>query len=398
MDWSSYAKLLSFLVVFFTIPRDDPDVSRLMVESLSFEGDRYTQCEIQDSSNKQPTVMARAAEYVSNLIKSGLWVTVDHVQFIESTSTIGSPSLCSHETGQLTAGLTRRHERYYLILASIIFKYSCRLDSGMFAACLVLLLSTYILMHHSSLRGLVTRCRDLLLNTTIQTISCILSSLDSMLMETVEILARGSTACCRTTLLAAVSSLSGVSVDSIWRHLGLHWSMTRRLPSMICMDYTYNSHESISSDLQWSESLCSSHKEDGVSSDITVDDDYGVIRMHECSIIQAHIWSPKSCPHLEGLFRLLLKSCLFKDIHSDIQYTLAILFPTHKITFHRFDLKSELYMLHFCVRRIVLLLICLIAYRFKSPVLSYRWLAGVLHHRIIISNHPTSVDDAQIQH
>lgn len=125
MDWTRVLSCLLGVYLSFTVPKGDPDVSRLLIESLPFEGDLCVHSKLQDSSTQPSTVMARTAEYVRNLITSGLWTTDnDRPRIVDSTS---SSSYCYQDTGRLIPVVPRRRDRYYLLLASIIFKYSYRL-------------------------------------------------------------------------------------------------------------------------------------------------------------------------------------------------------------------------------------------------------------------------------
>lgn len=151
LDWTRVLSCLLAVYLSFAAPSDDPDVSRLLIESLPFEGDLCVHNKLQDSSTQQPTVMARTAEYVSNLITSGLWTTDnDRARIIDSTSSPALSPSCCEETGRLTPVVPRRNDRYYLLLVSIVFKYSCRSICSIHAVTLWSCVSelTYVLMHH----------------------------------------------------------------------------------------------------------------------------------------------------------------------------------------------------------------------------------------------------------
>jgi len=245
-------------------------------------------------------------------------------------------------------------------------------------------------MHHRSLGKLVIRCRDSLVDRTTESIACCLSSVDAMLMEALELIIQGSVGCWRTTLLDAVSSISCESIDSDWRHCGMHfppiatWGLS--YSCLACMGSIVNSirvayKTNISGGgLQHTSSCFTSLKEDGdyVSSGIVALEDGGS-HEHRCILPSASSSSvhPTSSQR-EELFRLLLMSSLFQCIHSDIHYSLAM----SSINAKRSITVSDFFMIHFCARRIAILLTCLIAHRFSAPVRTYRWLVSILHCRI----------------
>lgn len=205
-------------------------------------------------------------------------------------------------------------------------------------------------------------------------------------MEALEFLVRGSIGCWHTTLLDAVSSVSG------WRHCGLHLPMTRGGLSCLTgmgsiMDSMRMAYEmNVSEGLQHRSSRFTSNKENGscVSSDIVATYDDRVNHKHGCIQPSASSVDPDpTSSHREGLFRLMLNSSLFQDVHSDIHYSLAMLSPINE----RLSItSSDFFMIHFCARRIAILLTCLIAHRLNAPAWSYRWLVGILHCRIVSSN------------
>ena len=218
-----------------------------------------------------------------------------------------------------------------------------------------------------------------------QSIACCLSSVDAVLMEALELLVRGSIGCWHTTLLDAVSSVSG------WRHCGLYSPMTRG--GLSCLTGMGSSMDSMRMAYEMNvsgglpphrSSRFTSYKEDGscVSSDIVATYEDGVNHKHGCIQPSASSVDPTSS-HREGLFTLLLNSSLFQDVHSDIHYSLAMLSPINE----RLSItSSDFFMIHFCARRIAILLTCLIAHRFNAPAWNYRWLVGILHCRIASSN------------
>ena len=245
-------------------------------------------------------------------------------------------------------------------------------------------------MHHRSLGNFVIRCRDSIVDRTTESIAYCLSSVDAMLMEALELIIQGSVDCWRTTLLDAVSSISGESIDSDWRHCGMHFPpITTKGLSYSCLAcmgssivdsirMAYKTNIS-GGGLQHTSSCFTSLKEDGdcVSSDIAALED-GVSHKHRCILPSASSSVDPTSSQREELFRLLLMSSLFQDIHSDIHYSLAM--PS--INERRSITVSDFFMVHFCARRIAILLTCLIAHRFSAQVRTYRWLVSILHCRI----------------
>jgi hypothetical protein len=131
--------------------------------------------------------------------------------------------------------------------------------------------------------------------------------------------------------------------------------------------------------LQHTSSCFTSLKEDGdcVSSGIVALED-GVSHKQRCIQPSAFSSAHPTSSQREELFILLLMSSLFQDIHSDIHYSLAM----PPINERRSTTVSDFFMIHFCARRIAILLTCLIAHRFRAPVRTYRWLVNILHCRI----------------
>lgn len=265
---------------------------------------------------------------------------------------------------------------------------------------------THAPAYHRSLGRLVIRCRDSVVDRITQSIPCCLSSANTMLMEVIsstdaalmealELLVRGSIGCRLTTLLDAVSSVSGESIDRDWRHCGLHVPMSRGVLSsltgmgsivMDSMRMAYKMH--ISGDQQHTSSSFTSHKEDDdcVSSDIVAYEDGEDYKHGGCIQSKASPVDPTSPQREEqGLLGLLLKSNLFQDVHSNIHYSLAM---TPINNNERLSTTTgDFFMIHFCARRIAILLTCLIAHRFNAPVQSYRWLVGILHCSILSQHH-----------
>lgn len=207
-------------------------------------------------------------------------------------------------------------------------------------------------------------------------------------MEALELIIQGSVGCWRTTLLDVVSSISGESIDSDWRHCGMHFPPITTgglsYSCLACMGFIVDSirmayKTNISGGLQHTSSCFTSFKEDGdcVSSGIVALEN-GVSHKHRCIQPSASSSVHPTSSQREELFRLLLMSSLFQDIHSDIHYSMAMppINERESIT------VSDLFMVHFCARRIAILLTCLIAHQFRAPVRTYRWLVSILHCRI----------------